>query len=237
MAFIQVYFNEILQSQVELRTDPTKPVSLGRDPESDIYIDNAGVSALHALIRAQGTDFVIEDAGSRNGVVINGERFERKVLSLGDEIQVLKYALRFVENAADIYTPPVSRERLGPDLRKATVEVDLSSVKGIAKPQSGQSVAELQKWIRSNPTEIHRLDRARVRIGRSRVCEVRTRGWFGPGISATVLKQPNGYVVRPEHGGKVRLNGTMIAKPEKLKQGDRLLIRGCELKFNERAGS
>jgi pSer/pThr/pTyr-binding forkhead associated (FHA) protein len=236
MAYIQVYFNNVLQSQVELRPDPANPVSLGRDPESDIFLDNAGVSALHAVIWKDGEDYVIEDTESRNGVVINGERFQRKVLAVGDEIQVLKYTLKFAETATDIYLPPVSRASSGPDLRKATVEVDLSAVNGAARPQSRESIAELHEWLGASRKHVYRLDRPRIRIGKSRACEVKTGGWFGPAVSATVLRQPNGYVVRPERGASVQLNGTKIAKPEKLQQGDCLFVRGCELRFNERAG-
>ena len=59
-----------------------KPVlRIGRDPDSDIFIDNTVVSTEHAVIRAEadtatdgGTEFYIEDLKSTNSTFVNGEK-------------------------------------------------------------------------------------------------------------------------------------------------------------------
>jgi ABC transport system ATP-binding/permease protein len=51
--------------------------TIGRDPESDIVIDEARVSWRHAVLRIDGTTWVLEDAGSSNGTFVDGRRVTR----------------------------------------------------------------------------------------------------------------------------------------------------------------
>ena len=83
MAHIQVYYRDMLKDEVELQSEVT---TIGRSFDSDVKIDNAGVSAHHAKIIRQGDDFIIEDIGSRNGIYVNGKRVARQSLSDGDEV-------------------------------------------------------------------------------------------------------------------------------------------------------
>ena len=70
-------------------------VSIGRHPESDIFLDDITVSRRHAEIRRQGDGFLLTDTGSLNGTYLNRERIESAPLLSGDEIQVGKYKLLF----------------------------------------------------------------------------------------------------------------------------------------------
>ena len=68
---------------------------LGRD-EADIQIDSPTVSRRHARIRIAGTEAVIEDLGSKNGTLVNGERVSTVVrLKDGDQVQVGSVVSRF----------------------------------------------------------------------------------------------------------------------------------------------
>lgn len=71
--------------------------TLGRGPDQDIFLDDVTVSRRHAelTIPPQGPPR-IKDAGSTNGIYINGERLDDAVLSPGDEIIVGKYHLILV---------------------------------------------------------------------------------------------------------------------------------------------
>lgn len=62
---------------------------VGRGSGSQLRIDEEGVSRSHARVRREGASVVVEDAGSRNGTFVNGERIDApKPLDEGDKIQI-----------------------------------------------------------------------------------------------------------------------------------------------------
>ena len=70
-------------------------VTVGRAPESGIFLDDVTVSRRHAEIRRRQDGFRVVDKGSLNGTYVNGERVEETELALGDEIQIGKFKLLF----------------------------------------------------------------------------------------------------------------------------------------------
>ncbi len=68
-------------------------VSIGRHPESDIFLDDVTVSRRHAVVRLAGSGYQVEDAGSLNGTYVNQHRVDNAVLNDGDEVQVGKFKL------------------------------------------------------------------------------------------------------------------------------------------------
>ena len=74
----------------------TKPVTtVGRHPDSDIFLDDITVSRRHAEVQRVGSGFVVRDVGSLNGTYLNRERVEESPLSNEDELQVGKFRLVF----------------------------------------------------------------------------------------------------------------------------------------------
>jgi len=67
----------------------------GRQPESDVFLDDVTVSRHHAELERRGEEFFVRDLGSLNGTYVNGERVEETKLASGDEIQVGKFKLVF----------------------------------------------------------------------------------------------------------------------------------------------
>ncbi|MCA9668762.1 MAG: sigma 54-interacting transcriptional regulator [Myxococcales bacterium] len=62
-------------------------LTIGRVPEADITVPETTLSRQHARIELVGADVWIEDLGSRNGVLINGEPMRtRTVLRPGDDV-------------------------------------------------------------------------------------------------------------------------------------------------------
>lgn len=75
-------------------------IILGRHPDCDITIDVGAVSRQHALIRANGTGFELEDLKSRNGTFLNGELLEKpKHLSDGDLVRICDIEYSFHTDA------------------------------------------------------------------------------------------------------------------------------------------
>jgi pSer/pThr/pTyr-binding forkhead associated (FHA) protein len=80
----------------------TKPVTtLGRHPNSDIFLDDITVSRRHAEIERTDNGFRVADAGSLNGTYLNRERVERADLHNGDELQVGKFKLAFFASSQE----------------------------------------------------------------------------------------------------------------------------------------
>lgn len=71
-------------------------MSVGRSPESDVFLDDVTVSRDHALIVRRGHDYYLDDCGSLNGTYVNRQRIESTRLSDGDELQIGKYKLAFL---------------------------------------------------------------------------------------------------------------------------------------------
>ena len=79
----------------EFKTDQNE-IKIGRDPDSDIQIDNIAISREHACI-VQGPDEVfIEDKKSINGIFFNGKKINKKFIKTNDEITIGKYTLQIV---------------------------------------------------------------------------------------------------------------------------------------------
>src|SRR5438093_1963024 len=69
--------------------------ALGRDAGNDIVINDEAASARHALVEFADGEWWVEDAGSTNGTVLNGEIVRsRERLQYGDELAIGRVALR-----------------------------------------------------------------------------------------------------------------------------------------------
>ncbi len=73
-------------------------VSVGRNPQNDIFLDDVTVSRKHAEFRRLVGTFSVQDSGSLNGTYVNGELAEQTDLVNGDSVQIGKYRLLFITN-------------------------------------------------------------------------------------------------------------------------------------------
>jgi pSer/pThr/pTyr-binding forkhead associated (FHA) protein len=67
--------------------------SAGRDPRSDIFLDEVTVSRRHAEFRSERGELHVVDISSLNGTYVNGQLIDSAVLTDGDEIQMGKFRL------------------------------------------------------------------------------------------------------------------------------------------------
>ena len=77
-------------------------LTIGRSPHSDLFLDDVTVSRHHARILHDETGFLVEDLNSLNGTYVNRKRIERHQLFDGDEVQIGKFKLAFLEQADDL---------------------------------------------------------------------------------------------------------------------------------------
>jgi hypothetical protein len=76
-------------------------LTIGRRPDSDIFLDDVTVSRRHAEFARGGDAFVVRDVGSLNGTYLNRERIEEAALSNGDEVQIGKFRLVYLTSPAE----------------------------------------------------------------------------------------------------------------------------------------
>ena len=74
--------------------------TVGRSPDCDIFLDDVTVSRKHAILVQRDGAYWIEDQGSLNGTYVNRRRIEEATkLGSGDELQIGKYRLSFIDTA------------------------------------------------------------------------------------------------------------------------------------------
>jgi CRP/FNR family transcriptional regulator, cyclic AMP receptor protein len=64
------------------------PFTIGRKPDKDLVITDTRVSRDHAVIQAEGADFVLTDVGSSSGTFVNGEKVQRRKLKYNDRVEL-----------------------------------------------------------------------------------------------------------------------------------------------------
>jgi pSer/pThr/pTyr-binding forkhead associated (FHA) protein len=69
---------------------------IGRSPDCDIFLDDVTVSRKHALLVQENGRFRIEDQSSLNGTFVNKKRIDSSPVENGDELQIGKYRLTFL---------------------------------------------------------------------------------------------------------------------------------------------
>jgi diguanylate cyclase len=69
-------------------------VEIGRDATCGLSLNDSSVSRRHARVHADGSEFSVEDLGSRNGTFVNGRQVTREPLHPGDRLEVGTVPLR-----------------------------------------------------------------------------------------------------------------------------------------------
>ncbi len=74
-------------------------LTIGRKPTNDIQIENLAVSGEHACIVTILADSFLEDLGSTNGTLVNGNQIKKHILQNSDVIEIGKYKMKYVVEA------------------------------------------------------------------------------------------------------------------------------------------
>jgi predicted component of type VI protein secretion system len=116
--------------------------TIGRKPHNDIQIDNLAVSGEHAVIMTILNDSFLEDLGSTNGTLVNGQPVKKHFLQSSDTVEIGKYKLKYMNEApanlsqADfektmvLRAPPAAAAKVEPRGTTDT-QTNLQSVTGI----------------------------------------------------------------------------------------------------------
>ena len=70
---------------------------IGRSPDAAVFLDDVTVSRDHAVLVRRSGHWYLDDSGSLNGSYVNRHRIESHKLQAGDELQIGKYKLTYLE--------------------------------------------------------------------------------------------------------------------------------------------
>jgi FHA domain len=210
-----VSIDGVVIKEVQLTKDRT---TLGRRPYNDVVIDNLAVSGEHAVFQMTGADVFVEDLNSTNGTYVNGKAAKKMQLHHGDDVEIGKYKIRFVGEAADdgFEKPSVAKAQTNGSANSgfpASSSAELGGSMG-----SGASIKVLSGAAAGREVSLTKV--------------VTTVGKPGVAVAA-ITKRQSGFVVHLVEGaGNPMLNGSPIgAEPASLKNGDLIELAGTQMQF------
>jgi pSer/pThr/pTyr-binding forkhead associated (FHA) protein len=186
-------------------------VSIGRDPNGQVHLDDPGVSFLHAQITRHDNDLYLRDLGSRNGTWVNRSQVTvPHLLRSGDRIYIGQTELVFRSSAtasvapSGAVGPSVSGSGIGP---LPHLEIRSGHAVGIAF-----ALSDASSTLGRDPSNAIRLDDLSVS---SRHAVLRQRGgaWFLADVGST--------------------NGTFVRGERLAPERERQLVEGDALQFGQ----
>jgi hypothetical protein len=108
MAKLILSMDGLVLKEISLTKERT---TIGRKPHNDIQIDNLAVSGEHAVIVTILNDSFLEDLGSTNGTLVNGQPIKKHFLQNNDVIELGKYKLKYVSEQPARNAPPADFEK------------------------------------------------------------------------------------------------------------------------------
>jgi pSer/pThr/pTyr-binding forkhead associated (FHA) protein len=145
MAKLILSMDGLVLKEITLTKERT---TIGRKPHNDIQIDNLAVSGEHAVIVTILNDSFLEDLGSTNGTLVNGQPIKKHFLQNNDVIELGKYKLKYVNEQPARATAPAEFEKTmvirpgqmpKPDAPKPAMSASGSHAAPLAPPPIGMS--------------------------------------------------------------------------------------------------
>lgn len=231
MARVILVFNKKVIKEYPFTKDN---LTIGRNEENDIVIDNLAVSGLHARIDKSGDTYILTDLQSTNGTFVNDKTITSHKLQHKDKIAVGKHLLFFAMSQEEqakakeaeldrtmILDTAQHKELLDKQAKEKGVEVSAQKERlGIISFIDGSSQGEIK------------LTKKLTKIGKADTSEVRLGGMFMPPTAATISRRPNGYAITATGGRtKVKVNNETIADSHFLKDFDTIEIGSYKFQF------
>ena len=201
-------------------------VTIGRDAECDIVINNLGTSRVHAEIERIEKLFFLRDKQSKTGTFIKGQRIYEHVLNSGDEIFLAKHTLYFQKMSSKLSKLATKSEKKNIKNKKATKSFKAMAttmaidVSGLAQQRD---VAPAYLMVVGTMKKIPITKRG-VFFGKSSNNEIVTGGFLVSARHAVIIHEKKGFYLY--HIGAFRppkVNGKAVYMSP-LKNGDRLDI-------------
>jgi pSer/pThr/pTyr-binding forkhead associated (FHA) protein len=214
-------------------------ITIGRQPDNSIVIDQPAVSSHHACVFREGGNFILEDLQSTNGTLVNNRRVSRCQLRDKDVVYVGSQKLVF--SAAADARPAAADHAIDIESSSDTVVIDARSHQRLmaivmnAEARAGDAAASAKIGVlkvvagqADRPEYV--LEGHTSLIGKGESTTIRVPGWFVPQVAVAVTRNHQGYVAT-RLGGKVSVNGETLNGRRDLKDGDVMVVGGLALEF------
>ena len=208
-------------------------VAVGRHPSNELVLPNVSVSRLHARFRKELEGWFVEDAGSQNGVKVNGRRVQRQMLVQGDRVELGRYELVFI---ADELADPVYDGKLVEALPRwhgggradeaRTFRFDPGDLERLREKQH-----RVQQAVLVTERGDVALDRDVLVLGPGHDIPVRLPGRAGVRVAELRRKGRGWQLVKLDRWAVVQVNGVAVLRRD-LRPGDKLLVGGSELVYS-----
>ncbi len=230
MARLILMFNKQVVKEYPLSKES---ITIGRNEDNTIRVDNLAVSGYHARIDLAGNDYVLTDLQSTNGTFVNDKRVVSHKLSHGDNVLIGKHLLLFVGTGKEAQLRPEEKKV---DMDK-TMMLDtakqkelLAKQKGVAQAGMGAQKIGVVTFIEGMDIEDIELKKKLIKIGKAETSEIRLPGLFMPATAATISRRPSGYVIT-NMGIKLKVNGEIVKDNVTLKEFDTIEIGKTKFQF------
>ncbi len=229
-------FKDTVISEFELNQEET---TIGRKPENTIHIDNLAVSSKHARVLKIGKKVILEDLGSTNGTLVNGQETSKHILNNGDVITVGKHTLTFVSLEEDSPVAAPAAEESDMDktmiISSAAREEMMTEGGGAAKSTASAPMVLAKVQYISGPLmgKVVELKSSLTSIGKGDGCKIKVKGLLVGKQAAVITRRPTGYHITFLEGmSKLKVNGEVVgSSPRVLKDGDIIEISDTKLEF------
>jgi pSer/pThr/pTyr-binding forkhead associated (FHA) protein len=201
-------------------------MTIGRQSDNAIVIDNFAVSRRHAKVEKVGSDFVITDLQSTNGTWVNGEQIVSQKLSHGDAIVIGKHVLLF--NTSEKEEIGLKAEAADMDQKKTMVLERVQAVHGTEK------VGVLSFIAGSDLGEIE-VTKPLIKIGKAVTSDIRLPGLFMAATAATIGRRPTGFILSFVGGvSRLKVNGEVVRGTAELNDMDTIQLGRYKFQFYEK---
>lgn len=238
MARLILMFNKQVVKEVPLLKDS---ITIGREEENIIHVDNLAVSGYHARIDIAGDDFIVTDLQSTNGTFVNDNKIVSHKLVHGDNIIVGKHVILFVSSDTGAI-PGQEEQKMDTDktmmLDTAKQKELLAKQKGAAKAAKAKEKVGVVSFIDNSGLGEIELTKKLTKIGKANSSEIKLSGMFMAPTVATISKRPSGYTIGFAGGmTKLKVNGEIVKENIQLNEFDTIEIASYKFQFFQKEGS
>ena len=224
-------------------------ILIGRKPHNDIQIDNLAVSSEHAAVITILSDSFMEDLGSTNGTLVNGQMVKKHFLQNGDVVELGKHRLKYLNDTPSATTAEDFEKTM---VMRRPTPVAAATVVAEVKPVGGDTLVGKQSFTgtaTSRPVSLASAPRpAAAPVATSASIQILNGGNAGrvmeltktlttlgkPGVQVAVItKRPSSYFITHVEGATYPiLNGVNLsAQAHPLADHDIIEIAGIKMEF------